>query len=92
MPALHGGKFSNYALQQHCKSWHKVFAHVDNHHNGPYFEGLTKKTRDVSHCGLAIYIKKYHVKAKEELWKLMQKYNLSPCKNTIFQKASFKIL
>jgi hypothetical protein len=33
----------------------------------------------VSHCGLAIYIKKYF-KAKEELWKLkyftMQKYNL----------------
>jgi len=33
----------------------------------------------VSHCGLAIYIKKYPT-AKEELWKLkyftMQKYNL----------------
>jgi hypothetical protein len=33
----------------------------------------------VSHCGLAIYIKK-DLKAKEELWKLkyftMQKYNL----------------
>jgi hypothetical protein len=33
----------------------------------------------VSHCDLAIYIKKY-LKAKEELWKLknftMQKYNL----------------
>jgi len=33
----------------------------------------------VSHCGLAIYIKK-HLKEKEELWKLkyftMQKYNL----------------
>jgi hypothetical protein len=26
-------------------------------------------TRGVSHCGLAIYIKKY-LKAKEELWKL----------------------
>jgi hypothetical protein len=37
------------------------------------------KTRGVSHCGLAIYIKK-HLKAKEEFWKLkyftMQKYNL----------------
>jgi hypothetical protein len=37
------------------------------------------KTRGVSHCGLAIYIKKY-LHAKEELWKLkyftMQKYNL----------------
>jgi len=34
----------------------------------------------VSHCGLAIYIKKY-LKAKEELWKLkyftMPKYHLS---------------
>jgi hypothetical protein len=41
----------------------------------------------VSHCGLAIYIKKY-LKAKEELWKLkyfiMQKYNLQkiPLKET----------
>ncbi len=39
----------------------------------------TNKTRGVSHCGLAINIKKY-LKAKEELWKLkyftMQKYNL----------------
>jgi len=37
------------------------------------------KTRGVSHCGLAIYIKIYF-KAKEELWKFkyftMQKYNL----------------
>jgi hypothetical protein len=35
----------------------------------------------VSHCDLAIYIKKYYLKAKEELWKLkyftMRKYNLS---------------
>jgi hypothetical protein len=40
---------------------------------------MTKQTRGVSHCGLAIYIKK-DLKAKEELWKLkyfiMQKYNL----------------
>jgi hypothetical protein len=47
----------------------------------------SKKTRDVSHCGLAIYIKKY-LKAKEELWKLkyftMQTYNLqkNPLKET----------
>jgi hypothetical protein len=45
----------------------------------------------VSHCGLAIYIKKY-LKAEEELWKLkyftMQKYNLqtNPLQETkIFQ-------
>ncbi len=41
--------------------------------------GRTYETRGVSHCGLAIYIKKY-LKAEEELWKLkyftMQKYNL----------------
>jgi hypothetical protein len=39
----------------------------------------TNKTSGVSHCGLAIYIRKY-LKAKEDLWKLkyftMQKYNL----------------
>jgi hypothetical protein len=39
----------------------------------------SKKARNVSHCGLAIYIKKY-LKAKEELCKLkyftMQTYNL----------------
>jgi hypothetical protein len=45
------------------------------------------ETRGVSHCGLAIYIKKYR-KAKEELWKFiyftMQKYNLqkNPLKET----------
>jgi hypothetical protein len=37
------------------------------------------KTRGVSHCGLAIYIKTY-LKGKKELWKLkyftMQKDNL----------------
>jgi hypothetical protein len=38
----------------------------------------------LSHCHLAIYIKKY-LKAKEELWKL--KYN-SPFKNIIFPKSS----
>jgi len=50
-------------------------------------------TRNVSHCGLAIYIKKF-LKTKEELWKLkyftMQKYNLQK----ILEKKpkSFKIL
>jgi hypothetical protein len=40
---------------------------------------LLSETRGMSHCGLAIYIKK-HLKAKEELWKLkyftIQKYIL----------------
>jgi len=48
----------------------------------------TRKQGGVSHCGLAIYIKKY-LKAKEELWKLkyftMQKYNLQ-----IFLKKTLK--
>jgi hypothetical protein len=48
---------------------------------------LQTQTRDVSHCSLAIYIKKY-LKAKQELWKLkyftMPKYNLqtNPLKET----------
>jgi hypothetical protein len=51
------------------------------------------KTRGVSHCGLAIYIKKY-LKAEEKLWKLkyftMQKYNLQ---KILYKKPkSFKIL
>jgi hypothetical protein len=37
-----------------------------------------RQTRGVSHCGLAIYIKKYLKAKEEELWKLkyltMQKY------------------
>ncbi len=54
---------------------------------------LLSETRVVSHCGLAIHIKKY-LKAKEELWKLkyftIQIYNLQK----ILQKKpkSFKIL
>jgi len=45
----------------------------------------------VSHCGLAIYIKKY-LKAKEELWKFeyftMQKYNLE--ENPLNEPKSFE--
>jgi hypothetical protein len=45
----------------------------------PICFNLENEQRGVSHCGLAVYIKKY-LKAKEELWKLkyfnMQKYNL----------------
>jgi hypothetical protein len=56
----------------------------------PYFDNRlleVTKTRGVSHCGLAMYTKKYF-KAKEELWKLkyftMQKYKSSknPLKET----------
>jgi hypothetical protein len=39
-----------------------------------------------TYCGLAIYIKKKYLKAKEELWKLkyftMQKYNLPKTKSS----------
>jgi hypothetical protein len=39
----------------------------------------------VSHCGLAIYIKKYYLKAKEEeLWETQ--IPISPCKNNIIFK------
>jgi hypothetical protein len=55
---------------------------------------LQIETRGVSHCGLAIYIKK-HLKAKEELWKLkyftMQKHNLQNILLKLKPK-SFKIL
>jgi hypothetical protein len=37
---------------------------------------IIAKQRSVSHCGLAIYIKKY-LNAKEELWKLL-KYFIMP--------------
>jgi hypothetical protein len=42
-----------------------------------------KKTRGVSHCSLAIYIKIYP-KAKEEFF---ENSNISPCKNIIFKKS-----
>jgi hypothetical protein len=48
---------------------------------------LSELNKGASHCGLAIYIKKY-LKEKEELWKfkyfMMQKYNLKkdPLKKT----------
>jgi hypothetical protein len=41
-----------------------------------------KNTRGLSHCGLAIYIKKY-LKAKEEYY---ENSNNAPCKNIIFKK------
>jgi hypothetical protein len=51
-----------------------------------------KVTRGASHCGLAIYSKKY-LNAKEELWKFkyftMQKCNLQ--KNPLKEIKSFKI-
>jgi len=61
-----------------------------------HFSHLRKKhktsTRGVSYCDLAIYIKKYLFKAKEELWKLkyftMQKYNLSKNPSTRNQNPS----
>jgi len=39
----------------------------------------------VSHCGLAIYIKK-DLKAKRR--RIMRNSNISPCKNIIFEKPS----
>jgi hypothetical protein len=42
---------------------------VDDH-QPTYLTNWGKKTRGVSHCGLAIYIKKYVKDKEEELWKL----------------------
>jgi hypothetical protein len=57
-----------------------VSQHPPMHHwSELMIETMPNLTRGVSHCGLAIYIKKY-LRAKEELWKLkyfiMQKHNL----------------
>jgi len=46
--------------------------------------GHVKKTRGVSHYGLAIYIKKY-LKAKEELWKFK---NFHHVENIMLKKSS----
>jgi hypothetical protein len=63
--------------------------------NGPIerdFDSRNISTRGVSHCGLAIYNKKY-LKAKEELWKFeyftMQNYNLQK-KSSIKKPKPFK--
>jgi hypothetical protein len=44
-------------------------SHKEAQHHQQQKKAMTLSTWDVSHCGLAIYIKKY-LKAKEELWKL----------------------
>jgi hypothetical protein len=50
---------------------------IDFYHQARHSPGTQIKTRDVSHRGRAMHIKKY-LKAKEESWKLkyftMQKY------------------
>jgi hypothetical protein len=50
------------------------------------FITLTQATSGVSHCGLAIYILKVILSAKEELWKFkyftMQKYYLQKKKSS----------
>jgi hypothetical protein len=47
------------------------------------FMNIRCTTKGVSHFGLAIYIIKKYLKAKEESWKF--KY-FSPCKNIIFKQ------
>jgi hypothetical protein len=46
------------------------------------FECVKNKELVVSHCGLAIYMKKY-LKAKR---RINGNSNISPCKNVIFKK------
>jgi hypothetical protein len=58
----------------------KFFLFIYFFDDGPFsLAHYEKKTRGVSHYGLAIYKKKY-LKAEEKLWKLkyftIQKYNL----------------
>jgi hypothetical protein len=51
----------------------------------PYIWTTTPKvTRGVSHCCLAIYIKKYLIAKKKNYGNS----NISPCKNILFQKSS----
>jgi hypothetical protein len=58
-------------------------------------ERLPIETRGVSHCGLAIYIKKVCILRQKKNY---ENSNISPCKNIIFKKSSktkpesFKIL
>jgi hypothetical protein len=54
------------------------------HHKIETKKEKRKKKGCVSHCGLAIYIKK-HLRAKEEYY---ENSNISPCKNIIFKKSS----
>jgi hypothetical protein len=68
--------FLNFLSSLTCsKIW--LIPLADNHQCGCTTKLEGKKTRGVSHCGLAIYS---DLEAKEELWKLkyfiMQKYNL----------------
>ncbi len=63
-------------------------------HEAQKIRDLHQQGVGMSHCGLAIYIKKY-LKAKEELWKFkyftMQKYII--LKKFLYKKPkSFKIL
>jgi hypothetical protein len=78
--------FANYSFSKIRKKSSVIFlAHSPHltkkaHLKNAFLDVKIHKTRGVSHFGLAIHIKKYVVKAKEELWKpkyfTMQKYNL----------------
>jgi hypothetical protein len=51
-----------------------------------FFTSLGRDNKGcVTLCGLALYIKKRNLRAKEELWKTQI---FSPCKNIIFKKSS----
>jgi hypothetical protein len=58
---------------------------LSSHRSDPSVGPPCENKGCVTLCGLvAIYIiKKYYLKAKENLWKLS---NISPCKNIIFKK------
>jgi hypothetical protein len=55
---------------------------------GSFCRGINNKQQGgVSHCDLAIYFLKHHLKAKEEFMRIQI---FSPCKNIIFKKSSKK--
>jgi hypothetical protein len=79
----------------YCFWVHTHVSEISTYGNNHYTNAL-HETNTVSHCGLAIYIKKSILRKKQELWKLkfnftMQKYNLQ--KIFLWKKPkSFKIL
>jgi len=69
--------------------WYSILAILHNRKEGkktiPCMYTCLEQGVCHTHCGLAIYIKKY-LKAKEELWKL--KYLITMQKYIIFKKSS----
>ncbi len=80
LDTMMGGKkwmmWDIFRKMKHSQVWAFLFFEMDR---DPSKKAIVYSTMGVSHCGLAIYIKKY-LHAKEELWEFkyftMQKCNL----------------